>query len=110
MPNSRHSPAIFSPSSTRATNFSLSSMGLHTFQGICALRKSPNCVTHVLGMKCHPSLRKGKYAQHDVDAPNSPQLYAVFGREIVFLVRRDIERLVPWIEVAGRTNGAEFRR
>src|ERR1700751_4683009 len=34
MPNSRHSPAIFSPSSSRATNLSRSSIGLHSFQGI----------------------------------------------------------------------------
>src|SRR5205823_7403951 len=37
MPNSRHSPAIFSPSSSRAMNFSRSSIGLHSFQGIFAL-------------------------------------------------------------------------
>src|SRR6476469_5563518 len=34
MPKSRHATAIFSPSSGRPMNFRLSSMGLHTFQGI----------------------------------------------------------------------------
>src|SRR5215470_830796 len=44
MPNSRHSPAIFSPSSSRAMNFSRSSIGLHSFQGILlSLQKAPLC-------------------------------------------------------------------
>src|SRR5437868_2951887 len=44
MPNSRHSAAIFSPSSSRATNFSRSSMGSHTFQGILRPpQKAPLC-------------------------------------------------------------------
>src|ERR1700681_1845964 len=44
MPNSRHSIAIFSPSSSRAMNFSRSSIGLHSFQGTFALlAKSPMC-------------------------------------------------------------------
>src|ERR1700732_3198658 len=44
MPNSRHSTAIFSPSSSRAMNFSRSSIGLHSFQGTFALlAKSPMC-------------------------------------------------------------------
>ena len=32
---------------------------LHAFQGILRSRKRPHCVTHVSGMNCHPSLRKG---------------------------------------------------
>src|SRR5438045_9507951 len=44
MPNSRHSAAIFSPSSSRATNFSRSSVGSHTFRGILRPpQKAPLC-------------------------------------------------------------------
>src|SRR2546423_1416751 len=44
MPKSRHSPAICSPSSNRATNFRRSSMGLHAFQGILrSPAKAPLC-------------------------------------------------------------------
>src|SRR4029077_19222861 len=44
MPKSRHSPAIFSPSSSRAMNFSRSSIGLHSFQGILlSLQKARLC-------------------------------------------------------------------
>src|ERR1700681_4138415 len=44
MPNWRHRTAIFSPSSSRAMNFSRSSMELHSFQGIFALpQKAPLC-------------------------------------------------------------------
>src|SRR3954454_9818528 len=49
MPNSRHSGAIFSPSSRRAINFSRSSMGLHAFQGIL---RSPQ-----KARLCNPCLR-----------------------------------------------------
>jgi hypothetical protein len=59
MPNWRHSTAIFSPSSSRAMNFSRSSAWLHSFQGTFAfLAKGPVC-NHVSGMNCHHSLRKG---------------------------------------------------
>src|SRR5580704_5989178 len=77
MPNSRHSTAIFSPSSSRAMNLSRSSIWLHSFQGTFALlAKGPVC-THVSGMNCHPSLRKGIvrrrpmasfYIQHDTSS------------------------------------------
>src|SRR5712691_3221025 len=44
MPNWRHSTAIFSPSSSRATNLSRSSIGLHSLQGTFALlAKGPVC-------------------------------------------------------------------
>src|SRR5581483_3466824 len=44
MPNSRHSGAICSPSSSRAMNFSRSSIGLHAFQGILrSPQKAPLC-------------------------------------------------------------------
>src|SRR5215831_2028497 len=59
---SRHTAAIFSPSRSRAMNFSRLSIWLHSFRGILrSSAKGPNCVTHVSGMNCHPSLRKGKY-------------------------------------------------
>jgi hypothetical protein len=36
-------------------------IGTHTpSRAFCAPRKRLNCVTHVSGMNCHPSLRKGK--------------------------------------------------
>src|SRR5262249_25934750 len=49
MPNSRHRPAIFSPSSRRATNLRRSSMGLHSFQGILLSRQKARL--------CNPCLR-----------------------------------------------------
>src|SRR6516164_5215520 len=49
MPNSRHRGAICSPSSSRAMNFSRSSIGLHTFQGIL---RSPQ-----KAQLCNPCLR-----------------------------------------------------
>src|SRR5207253_6061689 len=49
MPNSRHSSAIFSPSSSRAMNLSRSSIGLHSFQGIFALPQK--------ALLCNPCLR-----------------------------------------------------
>src|SRR5579862_2612126 len=49
MPNSRHSSAICSPSSSLAMNFSRSSIGLHTFQGIL---RSPQ-----KAQLCNPCLR-----------------------------------------------------
>src|SRR5262249_5433823 len=58
MPNSRHSPAIFSPSNSRAMNLSRSSIGLHSFQGILLSRKVPASLTHASGMNCPPSLKK----------------------------------------------------
>jgi hypothetical protein len=50
---------LFPPSSSRAMNLSRSSIGLHSFQAFLLSRKKPDCVTHVSGMNCHPSLRKG---------------------------------------------------
>jgi hypothetical protein len=41
MPNSRHNGAIFSPSSSLAMKRSLSSIGLHSFQGIWDLPQIP---------------------------------------------------------------------
>src|SRR6516225_10099739 len=49
MPNSRHTGAIRSPSSSREMNFRRSSMGLHTFQGIL---RSPQ-----KAQLCNPCLR-----------------------------------------------------
>src|SRR5579872_239943 len=49
MPKSRHSPAICSPSSSLAMNFSRSPIGLHTFQGIL---RSPQ-----KAQLCNPCLR-----------------------------------------------------
>src|SRR5580704_12448748 len=49
MPNSRQSPAIFSPSSSRAMNLRRSSMSLHAFQGIL---RSPQ-----KALLCNPCLR-----------------------------------------------------
>src|SRR5690242_5870999 len=48
MANSRHSAAIFSPSSKRATKRTFSSITEHSFQGITP---SPQ------GKKCHPCVR-----------------------------------------------------
>src|SRR6185312_687912 len=47
--NSRHSTAIFSPSSNRATNLSRSSIGRHSRHGIC--------VPPANAGKCHLCLR-----------------------------------------------------
>ena len=39
-------------------------------RAFCSPCKRPNCVTHVTGMNCHPSLRKGKPAlPRSVNAP-----------------------------------------
>src|SRR6185312_12663502 len=57
--NSRHSTAIFSPSSNRATNLSRSSIGRHSRHGICVPPQMPESVTYVSGINCYPSIRKG---------------------------------------------------
>src|SRR5213596_2739925 len=49
MPKSRHTGAIFSPSSRRATNLSRSSMRLHSFPGTFALPQKAQL--------CNPCLR-----------------------------------------------------
>src|SRR5690348_14369472 len=59
MPNSLHSPAIFSPSSTRATNRRRSSILEHSCQGTFALRgEGARSVTYVSGMTCYLSVDK----------------------------------------------------
>src|SRR5580704_8414814 len=59
MPNSRHSPAICSPSSSLAMNFSHSSMGLHTFQGILRSPQKAQLCTPCLRNELSPLSQEG---------------------------------------------------
>src|SRR6185437_2883409 len=67
MPNSRHSPAIWSPSSSRATNFSRSSMGLHSFQGILLSPQKAQLCNPCLRNELSPFSQEG----HLLSAGNS---------------------------------------
>src|SRR5439155_20582960 len=58
MPNSRHMSVIGSPSRSRATKRSRSSIAELSFHGIHTSRsKKAKSVTHVSGTKCHLCLR-----------------------------------------------------
>src|SRR3954452_520972 len=59
MPNSRHSGAIFSPSSRRAIHFSRSSMGLHAFQGILRSPQKARLCNPCLRYELSPLSREG---------------------------------------------------
>src|SRR5437588_9808531 len=61
MPNSRHSPAIFSPSSSRATNLRRSSIGLHSFQGMFALPQKARLCNPCLRNELSPLSQEGHF-------------------------------------------------
>src|SRR4051812_42938383 len=61
MPNSRHSGAIFSPSSRRAINFSRSSMGLHAFQGILRSPQKARLCNPCLPYELSPFSQEGQF-------------------------------------------------
>src|SRR5205807_9605122 len=73
MPNSRHSPAIFSPSSSRATNLRRSSIGLHSFQGILALPQKARLCNPCLRNELSPLSQEGHFATLH---PTSPAVAA----------------------------------
>src|SRR5947207_14545132 len=79
MPNSRHSAAIFSPSSSRATNFSRSSMGSHTFQGILRPpQKAPLCYP-CLQNELSPFFQEGHNVNDLIPLRQGPALARVGG-------------------------------
>ena len=59
--NSRHSTAIFSPSSNRATNRSRSSILLTLPPRHLRLPQRPESVTYVPGMNCYPLCQEGQF-------------------------------------------------
>src|SRR5262249_35198609 len=61
MPNSRHSPAILSPSSSRAMNFSRSSMRLHSFQGTFALPQKTQLCNPCARNELSPLSQEGQH-------------------------------------------------
>src|SRR6516162_473937 len=86
MPNSRHSPAILSPSNSRAMNLSRSSIGLHSFQGIFALPQKAQLCNPCLRNELSPLSQEG----HDV-------LSAVRLSGSVFF---DVTAKSPWVAEA----------
>src|ERR1700733_2636568 len=86
MPNSGQSPARGSPASRRATNFILSSITEHSFQGIAPSPLRRESVTYVSGTMCYLCLRPLSFAERGSAQP---------------------EAIVTWF-YPGETTGHEF--
>src|SRR3954471_13316015 len=65
MPNSRQRSVMASPSRSRATKRSRSSMAEHAFHGINTSRPKAKSVTHVSGTRCHLCLGPLTAPEHD---------------------------------------------